>query len=140
MKILKRLSRFETQHRILFYSLVLIATIFLIRVVVQIYNPNPVVFGVELHHFDYGAFLLLVTVKLLLFGGKKLYNLSLLLAAFGSAFIIDGYLALRLSVVEPINDPLEVYNATIGGVAVIVVASTLAVLLIHSLTQKRVVH
>jgi hypothetical protein len=140
MGILRSLSRFEAHHRILFYSLVLIATVFLIRILVLVYNPNPVVFGIELHHVDYGALLLLVTVKMLLFGGKKLYNLSLFLAALGTALVIDGYLALRLSVVEPVDAPLEVYNSTIGGVAVIVAASTLALLLIHSLGRKRVLH
>lgn len=135
---LRRVGRFETHHRILFYSLVLIATIFLIRLVVQVYNPNPIFFTLELHHFDYGVILLLVTVKLILFGSQKYRNLYLLLAAISSALIIDGYLALRLAVVEVPDTPLEMYNGTIGPVAVIVVASTLAVLLIYSLGKKRV--
>jgi hypothetical protein len=81
-----------------------------------------------------------VTVKLLLFGGKRFYSLSLFLAALGTALIIDGYLALRLTVVEPIEAPLEVYNNTIGPVAIILAASTLIALLVRSLDRKRVVH
>jgi len=134
---LRRIGRFETHHRILFYTLVLIATVFFIRLVVQVYNPNPVFFNLELHHFDYGVILLLITVKLLLFGSRRYQNLYLVLAAISTAFIVDGYLALRLTVVEVPDTPLEMYNGTIGSVVVIVVASTLAALLINSLGKKR---
>lgn len=133
----KKLGRFETHHRILFYSMCLLTTIILMRVGVQIYNPNPVLFHLELHHFDYGVILLLVTAILLLFGSRKFKNLYLLMAAVSSAMIIDGYLALRLTVVESHELQLATYNGTIGPVVVIVVVVTLAVLFINSLANRK---
>lgn len=135
--LLKKIGNFEKHHRILFYTSVMFATIVFIRMGVQVYNPNPILFHLELHHFDYGVILLLVTAILLLFGSHRFKDIYLVLAAFSSALIIDGYLALRLAVVEAHENPLSTYNETIGSVAVLAVVVTLVALFIHSLGRKR---
>ncbi|HBA45687.1 hypothetical protein A2W67_01230 [Candidatus Nomurabacteria bacterium RIFCSPLOWO2_02_40_28] len=133
--LLKKVGKFETHHRILVFSAVVIVNIFLLRFLVQFYNPNPVLFNLELHHFDYGVILLLVTVKLLLFGSRKYENFYLLLAAVSSALIIDGYLALRLAVVENHNLQFQIYNSTMTPVIISVVISTLTILFINSIRK-----
>lgn len=135
--VLKKLGRFETHHRILVFSIILVATIILMRIGVQFWNPNPVIFNLELHHFDYGVILLLFVVKLLLFGSKKYQNVYLVLAAVASAFVVDGYLALRLSVVEDPATALQTYNNTIGSVVVGIGVSTLTVLFVRSILKRR---
>jgi hypothetical protein len=123
-------------HQILFFSTVIIVTILFVRAAVQFYNPNPVFFGIELHHFDYGVITLLLTVKFLLFGSPKYRNLYLVLAAIGTGFVVDGYLALRLSVVEP-EAPLVLYNSTAASVVVSLVIGTLTILFIRALWKRR---
>src|SRR3989344_5213089 len=135
-KFLTKFGKFETHHRILVFSVILIATIFIIRFFVQFYNPNPVFFNLELHHADYGVIFLLITVKLFLFGNRKYENLYLVLAAVASALIIDGYLALRLAVVENHAVQLQVYNGTMSSVIIAVVASTLGLLFMNSLRKS----
>lgn len=135
-KLLRRVGRFELHHQILFFSAVLIATILFVRMGVQVYNPNPVFGGIELHHFDYGLILLLITVKLLLFGSAKYHKVYLVLAALGTALVIDGYLTLRLTVVEP-KDPLVMYNNTTGYVAVSIVTGILLTLILSALKKRR---
>ena len=93
--------------------------------------------GIEFHHFDYGVILLLITVKLLLFGSAKYHKLYLVLAALGTALVIDGYLTLRLTVVEP-KDPLLLYNHTTGYVIASIVTATMLALLLTVLKKKRV--
>lgn len=134
--VMRKMVRFEMHHQILFFSAVLIAAILVIRIGVQFYNPNPKIFGIELHHFDYGIMLLLLTVKFLLFGSERFRYLYLVMGALGTAFIVDGYLALRLSVVEPI-EPLELYNATVIQVVVSLIVGTLTVLFIRALLKRR---
>jgi hypothetical protein len=134
--LFKKVGKFETHHRILAFSIIFIGTIFCLRYFVQFYNPNPVFFNIELHHFDYGVMLLLVTVKLLLFGSRKYDNFYLLLAAIGSGFIVDGYLALRLSVVENHDIQVQVYNSTMTEVVITVIVSTLVILFINSIRKR----
>ena len=134
--LFKKFGKFETHHRILVFWVTLVVTIFLVRLSVQFYNPNPVFFGLEFHHFDYGVILLLITSKLLLFGSQKYENLYLVLAAVGSALIIDGYLALRLAVVENHEIQLQVYNSTTTSVVIAVVVSTLVLLFINSIRKR----
>lgn len=133
---MRKVVRFEMHHQILFFSAVLLLAIVCVRVGVQFYNPNPVLFGMELHHFDYGVVILLLTVKFLLFGNPGYRYVYLAMGAIGTAFIVDGYLALRLSVVEPAS-PLQVYNATAGSVILSLVVGTLTVLFIRALLKHR---
>jgi len=136
-KLLVKLGKFETHHQIIAFSLITVATIVIVRVGALLYDPNPTLFKLELHHFDYGVLLLLVTVKLLLFGSKEYRNLYLFFAAVSSALIIDGYLALRLSVVEDYAIRVDVYKGTMTPVLITVVVSTLSILFINSIMKKR---
>ena len=135
-KLFKKFGTFETHHRILVFLAIFVVSIFCLRLGGQFYNPNPVLFGLELHHFDYGLILLLITVKLLLFGSRKYENLYLLMAAIGSGLIVDSYLALRLAVVENHAIQTQVYNSTIVYVITTVIISTLTILFINSIRKR----
>lgn len=137
MNPFKKIARFEMHHQILFFSALLIGTIVLIRIGVQFYNPNPVFFGFELHHFDYGVIFLLFTAKLLLFGSPRFKPLYLICVAIASALIIDGYMALRLSVTENQSSALQHYNDTIGSVVIAVTTTVLALLFVRALLKKK---
>jgi len=134
--LLKKIARFETYHRILVFSALIVGTIAFIRISVQFWNPNPMLFDIELHHFDYGVILLLFTSNLLLFGNARHKNLYLVFASIGSALIIDGYLALRLSVQENHDGALDVYNDTVGPVVLTVVIITLVALFVKAVLTK----
>lgn len=136
---LKKVSRFETHHRILFFVAVLVATVVILRTGIQFWNPNPTFLGFELHHFDYGVMLLLLASKFLLFGSERYKNWYLVLAAVGTAFVIDGYFALRFSVVENHDAQVTLYNSTIGFVILSLILVTLLALFIRSLLSKRAI-
>lgn len=136
-KFLVKFGKFETHHRILVFTAIVLITIFVVRFGTLFYNPNPVFFNLEWHHFDYGVILLLITVKLLLFANKKYENLYLLMAAIASALIIDGYLALRLTVVENHALAIQVYRSTMRPVIITAVVSTLLILFFNSILKKK---
>jgi hypothetical protein len=133
--LIKKIWQYERHHEILFFSVVVIATILFVRVGVQFYNPNPILLNIELHHFDYGVILLLLMVKFLLFGSPKWRSFYLVFAAIGTGLVVDGYLPLRLTVVEP-ESPLELYNGTMGSVVGALVLGTLTVLFIRALWKR----
>ena len=134
--LFKKVSRFENHHRILVFSTIMVGTVALIRLAVQIYDPNPILFNLELHHFDYGLILLLVTVKLLLFGNRKYDNLYLVLAAVASGFILDEYIFIRQIAVDGPGQ-LQIYNSSLPSVMISVVIGTLIVLFINSIRRLK---
>jgi len=132
---LKKVFRFETHHRILVYTIILIATIVFVRSAVKLYDPNPIFFNLQLHHFDYGLFMLLIIVKLLLFGGRKLDGLYLVLAAVASGLVIDEYVFIRQSIVESANG-VKIYDSTLPSVLIAILIGVLVTLFIGSLTKR----
>ncbi|MFA5889305.1 MAG: hypothetical protein WCW47_01575 [Candidatus Paceibacterota bacterium] len=136
-KYLTKFERFETHHRIAVFSVVLVGTIILTRLLVLVYNPNPILFNIELHHFDYGILLLLVVSKLLLFSHNKYNNLYLFLVAISSGLIIDEYWFVRRSVVENPTTSVELYNATFPSVMILILGTILTVLFINSIIKHR---
>ncbi len=133
--LFKKFGRFETHHRILAFAIILIGTIAFTRLSVQTYNPNPILFNFELHHFDYGLILLLITLNLLLFGNRKYDNLYLILAAVSAGFVIDQYVFIRQSVIEN-SMQLQIYNSSLPFVLVLAVIATLMALFINSIRKK----
>ncbi len=135
--VIKKVERFETHHRIIAFFLIVIGTITLTRLFVFVHNPNPLFFNFELHHFDYGVLLLLISTKLLLFGPKHHNLLYLFLVAVASGLIIDDYWFIRQSVVEHPALQTQLYNATFPSVVILILGAVLVVLFIHSLIQSR---
>ncbi len=135
-KLLKKLDSFETHHRVIVFCLVLIGTIMVTRFLVLFYNPNPVLFGVELHHFDYGIFLLLISSGLMLFEPRKYTNINLLFTAIASGLILDEYWLVRKSVVENTTDSIELYYSSLPTVVIISTVTLLVILFFNSILKR----
>jgi uncharacterized membrane protein YvlD (DUF360 family) len=87
--IVKSFEDFEFYHGVIAFLIILILTILVTRgLVYYIIDPNLKIFGYELHHFDYGLLILVVTSLLLLFGEKH-FELYLILIAISLGLIID---------------------------------------------------
>ena len=136
-KIVKKIERFETHHRIIVFLVILFCTIILTRLFVFVHNPNPTLFNFELHHFDYGVLLLLVSSKLLLFGSKNHNFLYLFLTAVASGLIIDDYWFIRQSVVEHPALQTQIYNATFPSVIILIAGTILVIIFIQSVRKSR---
>jgi len=134
--VLRKAERFEVHHRILVFSIILVGTVILTRFFVIFYNPNPVIINFELHHFDYGILLILISTKLLLFGPKKYGFVYLLLTAVASGLIIDEYWFIRRSVVGDVTEQTLLYNSTFPSVLVLVLVLILVVLFINSIRKS----
>ena len=135
--MLKKVERFEVHHRIAAFSVVLVGTIILTRLLVVFYNPNPVLLHLEIHHFDYGILLILISSKLLLFGPKRYGYVYLFLTAVASGLIIDEYWFIRRSVVENATTQTQLYNSTFPSVLILVLAGILIVLFINSIRKSK---
>jgi len=134
--MLKKVERFEVHHRIAIFSIILIGTIVLTRILVVFYNPNPILLNLEIHHFDYGILLILISSKLLLFGPKRYNYVYLFLTAVASGLIIDEYWFIRRSVVENANQT-QLYNSTFPSVLILVLTGILVVLFINSVRKSK---
>ena len=135
--MVKKVESFETHHRIVVFLVVVVGTIILTRLFVSLYNPNPVLFNLELHHFDYGVLLLLISSKLLLFGPKNYSLTYLFLTGVASGLIIDDYWFIRNSLVEHPLTQIQIYNATFPSVVISVLTTVLIILFIQSIRKKR---
>jgi len=102
----KDLNKFETRHGVIFFIVIMILTILVIRGLVLIKDPHPILLGFEFHHFDYGLFLLILTNLSLLFGKIK-YKPAIFLSAFATGLIIDDLFFIRKNLNEA-----NAYNST----------------------------
>ncbi|MBX4190002.1 hypothetical protein KW791_01770 [Candidatus Parcubacteria bacterium] len=134
--IIVKAERFETHHRIAVFCVILVGAILFTRVGVLFHNPNPVFLGMELHHFDYGIFLLIISAQLALFGPKKLHSLYVLLVAIGSGLILDEYWMIRHGVAHAAT-PAQEYNSTFPSVLGLTMAAVLCILFVNSVIKKR---
>ena len=133
---MKRLESFELHHKILAFIFILSATIFFVRVGVRIYNPNPVLFGFEIHHFDYGILLLIFSNLLLLFG-KKRYGFHLLLSAVGLGLVLDQIWFIRENISNLGASSVSIYNATFPSVVVLTIFITLVIILLNHFNKNQ---
>lgn len=134
--IIKNFNKFETHHRVLVFCFILVGTIMVTRFLVLFYNPNPVLFGVELHHFDYGIFLLLISSGLLLVEPKKYININLIFTGIASGLILDEYWLLRKSVVENTTNSIELYYSSLPTVAILSTITLLVILFFNSILKR----
>jgi len=91
MKIIKTIEDFELKHKVIFFCLTIFLTIFITRILIFIKDPNPILFGYELHHFYYGIILLVITNLFILFGHRN-YKISLILSGISIGLIIDEFM------------------------------------------------
>ncbi len=134
--LIRKIERFEVHHRIIAFFFILIGTIVLTRLFVVFHNPNPVLFDFEIHHFDYGILLLLISSTLLLFGRRKHDLIYMFMTAVAGGLIIDDYWFIRKSVVENPLIQTRVYEATFPAVVVVVLVVVLATLFFQSLKRR----
>lgn len=135
LSLLKWYEGFEVHHKIIAFVGVMVLTFLITRFLVLFYNPNPILFGLELHHFDYGLFLLMVGAVLLLFDRKR-HHLYFVFIAVSIALIIDELWYIRGYYQEPAS-ALTFYNSTLAITGIFMVLFILIILFINSLVKKR---
>ena len=135
-RVYLKLKDFEIYHQAGLFVGVMLLTIILTRIGVLIYNPNPIIFDFEIHHFDYGLLLLFTTSLMMLFGSRKsLSNLILTAVAFG--LILDEIWFIRGNIFNPIkSSELTIYNSTLPYVTVIIIFTAIIVTLIGTYSKK----
>ncbi len=134
-EIFNQLENFQLHHKILLFSGIIILTILAVRFSVNIYNPNPTIFNFELHHFDYGILLLMVSTLLLLFRTKR-YYLYLLLSAISFGLVIDDLWFIRKNIIDPNINEATIYNQTLPIVVIFVIVLILATILINHFNKR----
>jgi hypothetical protein len=133
-EIVKSFENFELHHRVIAFLIVLILTILITRgLVYYVFDPNPIIFGYELHHFDYGLIILVVTSLLLLFGEKH-FELYLILIAISLGLIIDELWFVKGSLGH--GNPL-IYNQSFSHVITLSIILTLMIFLVMHFTRKK---
>ncbi len=133
--IVKRFKEFELHHKILSFIVIMSITVLIIRIGVLIYNPNPVIGGFELHHFDYGMVLLFITTLLLLFG-KKRELLYLILTGISFGMILDDLWFIRTDLSKAGNQTL-IYSSTLPATLIILMIIIFIVLIISHFKKKK---
>lgn len=136
MKIISKLEKLELHHRIIAFIVVMILTVAITRLSVFVHNPNPVFSNFEIHHFDYGIFLLLITNLLLLFGKPNL-TIHLLTAGIAFGLIVDDLWFIRSNINDPGTNEVQVYNATFLSVIVLSMFIIFSILLINHFNKKK---
>jgi hypothetical protein len=133
--LLKDLENFEMHHKIISFIVIMITSIFLTRLAVMFHNPNPILLNFELHHFDYGIFLLLISTLLLLFG-KKSNPLNLLLSSVAFGLVLDDLWFIRSNISDPGLEEVSLYNATFPVVVILVIGVILTIFMINYFKNK----
>lgn len=131
----KGLESVKTYQRVSFFILVVILTVIITRISVLIVNIDPTILSFELHHFDYGLFLLILASLLFLFG-KWRYKTYLILTGISIGLIIDGLWFIRSNINEPEIEETAIYFATLPSVAILFIIILLIVFLIKSFFKR----
>lgn len=124
------LKKWVESHKITTFVAILSLTIIVTRLAVWIHNPATTIFNFEIHHFDYGILLLLITNLIYLFGNaKSKINFYINAVAFG--LIIDDIWFIRSNINDPTKNELQIYDSTLPSVAIIWILLIIFILLIH---------
>lgn len=134
--VIKKFEGFEAHHKIFFFLAIIASTILLTRLITNINNPNPLVYGFELHHFDYGLVLLIIAVLLLLFGEKR-YSLYILLSAMAIGLILDDFWFIRSNINDPGVNEVLIYNSTLPSAILGIIILILAIFLIKHFAKRK---
>lgn len=137
MKLYNKLKDLELYHQVGLFITIMFLTIAITRFGVLIYNPNPLIFDFEIHHFDYGILLLFTTALFMLFGSKKtLANLILTSIAFG--LILDEIWFIRGNIFNPVQNPgdIALYNSTLPYVTAVLILTAIIVAIVGNKSKK----
>lgn len=133
MKIIKEFKDFEIHHKTITFLVIIILTILITRFIVYyIVDPNLRIFGLELHHFDYGLILITITSLLMLFG-KRRDGIHLILLAVSLGLIIDELWFIRKQIGG--NNP-AIYNPSFVYVILVAIIVVLISFLISKFSKK----
>jgi hypothetical protein len=131
----KNLESVEQPQRFGFFILIVLLTILITRISVLIVNLDPKILSFELHHFDYGLFLLVLASLLFLFG-KWRYKTYLILTGIAVGLIIDGLWFIRSNINEPEVGETAIYLATFPSVILLFIVIILFIFLIKSFFKR----
>jgi hypothetical protein len=134
--IIRKAERWETHHRIAAFCAVIVGSILITRLAVLVHDPNPVIDGMELHHFDYGILLLLITSQLSLFGPKRFRDVYIFLTAIASGLILDEYWLIRHGVPHGATRMQE-YTSSLFSVVILCSAAILVPMFVTSIVKRR---
>lgn len=138
-KLRKKFEKMTNPHKITFFLAIIILTIVITRLfVVLIHNPNPSIFGFEIHHLDYGIALLMWTSLLVIFGKRKHIS-HLILYGISFGLILDDIWFIRSNIIDP-SDIAEVsiYNATLLSTIILTGIIFAIALLIWKVTKRKI--
>ncbi len=121
------------------FVIMVFATILFVRFAVVLYNPNPFIYGFELHHFDYGMIMMIILTVLLLFDRSRAhYPLYIILSSISLGLIIDELWFVRAQSVVTGTASVQFYEDT--SKSVIVLFTFIVLLAIFSNHKKRKHH
>lgn len=88
-----KIKKIISKNKTLSFIIILVFAILIARISVLIYDVTPKIAGFELHHFDYGLILLVISILLMLFTKIKQW-IILVLSAISIGLIVDevGYI------------------------------------------------
>ena len=133
---LHRLKELELHHRIATFVLLICVTVIFVRFGGRVYDPNPILFGFEFHHFDYGMLLLSAAILLLLFGHRR-YAICLPMSAIGFGLILDELWFVRHNVPGIQSGSVAIYNASLPEAISLISAFILIVLVFDHFRFKK---
>ena len=130
--IIEKLERFERKHKIISFFLIILLTILIVRFFVNVWGPNPIIKGFELHHFYYGLILLIITSIMLLFK-KGTFEINLVLVAISLGLIIDEIIFIGTK----IRGPLEYNGSFLSIIIILTIVLIITDLIFYSLKTKK---
>jgi len=87
-RVFNESKNFFHKHKIISFLLIFSLTIFLTRLITLFKDPNLFINNIELHHFHYGLFLLII-VSLMMLYDRGSFKSHLVLTAVSMGLIID---------------------------------------------------
>lgn len=137
-KITKLFENLEFHHKVILFVSEVFVTIIIARFLGYFYNVDPFIFGFELHHFDYGVILLLISVQLLLFDrDNKRYHLYFLLSAISIGLMTDELSFIRNYHTYSEVSAVQIYNGTFVTTIVIFLFISAIAGIINFLKKKK---
>jgi len=131
---LKDIGTPKSKHNTLLFISIFIITIIATRISVLFFDPNPVLMGFELHHFDYGLTILTAITFLLLFDKKR--RIYIFLSAISLALVVDEIWFVRKNLYE--NPGL--YSATIPATLIIITTTIAGIMIFEHIKGKNEKH
>jgi hypothetical protein len=132
------LEKFELKHKIFVFIGMIFLTVVSVRIGSNIHDPNPMIFGFEIHHFDYGILMLLSLTVLLLFDrSRDRYPVYLLLSAVSLGLIIDELYFVRILDSYSEASGIQFYNQTSISVAALFMFLVIFTMIINYKKRKK---